>query len=102
MFMKNPGRLPPAEQRAAAEKALLEAAREYYRAIEEPTKKFQQALLAAAGPPEGVPASENKSLVTRRRMVEITKEADPQGEGFTLYTILKVLSALKNENGSDE
>ncbi|TDD36112.1 hypothetical protein E1286_38770 [Nonomuraea terrae] len=91
MFMKNPGRLPPKEQRAEAEQALLEAARAYYEAIAEPTRKFQEALAAAAGPPEGVPASDKKSLVTRRRMVEITKEADPAGEGFTLYTILRIL-----------
>ncbi len=103
MFMKNPGRLPPAEQRIAAEKALMEAARKYYEAIEEPTRKFQQALAAAAGPPEGVPGSDKKSLVTRRRMVEITKQADPQGEGFTLYTILRVVSALtaKDDDGDE-
>jgi hypothetical protein len=94
MFMKNPGRLPPKEQRIAAERALLEAAHAYYKAIGEATEKFNEALAAAAGPPEGVPASDKKSLVTRRRMVEITKEADPQGEGFTLYTILKVVSDL--------
>ncbi|MFI7705513.1 hypothetical protein [Nonomuraea sp. NPDC049480] len=95
--MKNPGRLPPKEQRIAAEKALLEAARAYYKAIEEPTRKFNEALAAAAGPPEGVPASDKKSLVTRRRMVEITKEADPQGEGFSLYTLLKVVSELTQQ-----
>ncbi|MFF0770922.1 hypothetical protein [Nonomuraea bangladeshensis] len=96
--MKNPGRLPPKEQREAAEKALLEAAREYYKAIEEPTRKLNQALAAAAGPPEGVPASDKKSLVTRRRMVEILKEADPAGEGLTLYTILKVVSDLQQQD----
>ncbi|QFY09589.1 hypothetical protein GBF35_25670 [Nonomuraea phyllanthi] len=95
--MKNPGRLPPKEQRIAAEKALLEAAREYYKAIEEPTRKFNEALAAAAGPPEGVPASDKKSLVTRRRMVEITKEADPEGEGLKLYTILKIVAALTGD-----
>ncbi|MEV0149738.1 MULTISPECIES: hypothetical protein [unclassified Nonomuraea] len=94
----NPGRLPPADQRAAAEKALLEAARAYYKTIGEATEKFNQALIAAAGRPEGVPASDKKSLVTRRRMVEITKEADPQGEGFTLYTILKVVSELTQQD----
>ncbi|MFG1709173.1 hypothetical protein ACFLIM_38880 [Nonomuraea sp. M3C6] len=93
----NPGRLPPADQRAAAEKALLEAAHAYYQAIGEATEKFNEALVAAAGRPEGVPASDKKSLVTRRRMVEITKEADPQGEGFTLYTLLKVVSDLTQE-----
>lgn len=97
MFMKNPGRLPPADQRAAAEQALLEAAREYYEAIEAPTRKFNEALAAAAGPPEGVPANQKKSLVTRRRMVEITKEADPAKQGFSLYTILNVVSALTQE-----
>lgn len=102
MFMKNPGRLPPKEQRIAAEKALLEAAREYYKTVGEATEKFNKALVAAAGPPEGVPASDKKSLVTRRRMVEITKEADPDGEGFTLYTILKVVQALTQGEGDDE
>ncbi|WP_219459839.1 hypothetical protein [Nonomuraea rhizosphaerae] len=97
MTNPNPGRLPPADQRAAAEKALLEAAREYYKVIGEATEKFNEALAAAAGPPEGVPASDKKSLVTRRRMVDITKEADPNREGFTLYTILKVVSALTDE-----
>ncbi|GGO63041.1 hypothetical protein GCM10012289_09030 [Nonomuraea cavernae] len=97
MFMKNPGRLPPKEQRIAAENALLEAARAYYEAIAEPTRKFNEALAAAAGPPEGVPASDKKSLVTRRRMVEITKEADPAGEGLSLYTLLKVVSDLTQE-----
>lgn len=97
MFMKNPGRLPPKEQRLAAERKLLQAARDYYQAIEEPTRKFHEALVAAAGPPEGVPASDKKSLVTRRRMVEITKEADPHGEGFSLYTILKVVSDLTQQ-----
>ncbi|MCA2184694.1 hypothetical protein [Nonomuraea cavernae] len=95
--MKNPGRLPPKEQRIAAENALLEAARAYYEAIAEPTRKFNEALAAAAGPPEGVPASDKKSLVTRRRMVEITKEADPAGEGLSLYTLLKVVSDLTQE-----
>jgi hypothetical protein len=99
MFMTNPnpGRLPPADQRAAAEKALLEAARTYYAEIGAATEKFNQALAAAAGPPEGEPASVKKSLVTRRRMVEITKEADPAGEGFTLYTILRVVSDLTQQ-----
>lgn len=99
MFMTkpNPGRLPPAEQRAAAENALHEAALAYYKAIEEPTKRFHEALVAAAGPPEGVPGSEKKSLVTRRRMVQITKEADPQGEGFSLYSVLKIVTDLTQE-----
>lgn len=94
MFMKqpNPGRLPPAEQRAAAEKTLREAARAYYKAIEEPTRRFHEALFDAAGPPEGVPGSDQKSLVTRRRMVQITKDADPEGQGFTLYAILKIVA----------
>ncbi|WP_433235353.1 hypothetical protein ACQPYK_25195 [Streptosporangium sp. CA-135522] len=99
MFMKNPnpGRLPPAEQRAAAEKALRKAARDYYEAISEPTRLFHEALVAAAGPPEGVPGSDQKSLVTRRRMVEITKDADPQGQGFSLYSVLKIVAELEQE-----
>ncbi|MEV4749004.1 hypothetical protein AB0K21_21720 [Streptosporangium sp. NPDC049248] len=99
MFMKrpNPGRLPPAEQRAAADKALQEAAKAYYQAIVEPTKRFHEALAAAAGPPVGVPGSEKKSLVTRRRMAEITQEADPAGEGFSLHAILKIVSEMTQQ-----
>ncbi|MDP9843322.1 hypothetical protein [Streptosporangium lutulentum] len=87
----NPGRLPPAEQRAAAEKAFEEAARAYYEAITEPTRVFHEALVAASGPPEGVPGSDQKSLVTRRQMVKITQGADPAGEGLTLHAVCKLI-----------
>ncbi|MEV0617626.1 hypothetical protein AB0I81_30195 [Nonomuraea sp. NPDC050404] len=97
----NPGRLPPTDQRVAAQEALRKAAVAYYKAIEGPTRQFQEALLAASGSPVDVPGSEKKSLVTLRQMVEITKQADPSGEGFTLYTIRKVVSELAGKSAEE-
>lgn len=94
MFMRkpNPGRKPPQEQRAAAEQALREAAKAYYEAIVEPTRRFHEAINAASAPPIGVQASENKSLVTRRRIVEILKEVDPEGEGLSLHAVCRIVA----------
>jgi hypothetical protein len=83
MVRRHPGRLPPAEQRVEAERdlqavadAYAEAKRAaeeaYARAMAEPTKRLHAAIRAAAAPPEGVPGAENKSLVTRNRITEIT------------------------------
>lgn len=99
MFMTkpNPGRMPPLEQRVAAEQALYDAAKAYYEAIAEPTRKFYEAIAAAAGPPVGVPKSENKSLVTRRRMVEIIRDADPDGEGLSIHAISRIVDLMHAE-----
>lgn len=93
MFMKkpNPGRKPPEEQRAAAETKLRHAAQEYYKQIAELERQFHAAVLEAASSPEGVPASENKSLVTRHDIVRITKAADPQGRGLSLHAVQKIV-----------
>ncbi len=93
MFMKrpNPGRLPPAEQRAAAERKLAEEARIYFEARHELDRTFHAAIVAAAQSPDGVPASEQKSLVTRADIVKILKDADPKGEGLSLRAVQKVI-----------
>ncbi|MFI6179751.1 hypothetical protein ACIA8R_29700 [Nonomuraea sp. NPDC051191] len=83
MARRHPGRLPPAEQRAEAERDLQTVAEEYakakqaadeayQRAMAEPTTRLHAAIRVAAAPPEGVPAAEKKSLVTRNRISEIT------------------------------
>jgi hypothetical protein len=83
MMRRHPGRLPPAEQREQAEKALTEAtalyeaarkaAQEAYdRAMAEPTKEWHAAIREAAASPQGVPGADKKSLVTRATIGKIT------------------------------
>ncbi|MEV1200437.1 hypothetical protein [Microbispora rosea] len=91
MKRPNPGRLPPAEQRAAAERKLAQEARDYFKARRELDKHLHAAIVAAAQPPVDVPASEQKSLVTRADIVRITKEADPEAEGLSLRAVQKII-----------
>ncbi|MEU4511703.1 hypothetical protein AB0G05_19605 [Nonomuraea wenchangensis] len=83
MTRRHPGRLPPAEQREKAESALREATERYEaarraaqeaydRAMAEPTAAWHEAIRAAAASPEGVPAADKKSLVTRATISQIT------------------------------
>ncbi|MEU8195303.1 hypothetical protein AB0C10_16130 [Microbispora amethystogenes] len=102
MKRPNPGRLPPAAQRTAAQRKLAEEARAYYEAIEgprqayleaikEPTARLHAAITAAAQPPTDVPGSDKKSLVTRADIVQILKDADPEGNGLSLRAVQKVV-----------
>lgn len=84
MTRRHPGRLPPAEQREQAIKELTEAT-ERFRAEEkavqeelgrrmaQATAEWNAAIVKAAGPPEGVPGADQKSLVTRAQIREITQ-----------------------------
>jgi hypothetical protein len=83
MMRRHPGRLPPAEQREKAESALVDAteryeamrqaAQEVYdHAMAKPTAAWHEAIREAAASPEGVPAADKKSLVTRKTISRIT------------------------------
>ncbi|KAA9374474.1 hypothetical protein F5972_31750 [Microbispora cellulosiformans] len=97
MKKPNPGRKPPEEQRTAAEAKLRQAAEKFYTRLAELEREFHAAVVAAARPPQGVEASENKSLVTRHAMVEITKAADPRGKGLSLHGVQAIVHAAGTE-----
>ncbi|WP_143590997.1 hypothetical protein [Thermoactinospora rubra] len=92
--MRNPGRQPDPSERIAAEAEFAEAARQYYEGIAEPTRRFHEAIAKASGPPPSEPGMD-KSLVTRQRISEITKEMDPTGEGLTVYAIRGIVDAVR-------
>ncbi|MFB9534177.1 hypothetical protein [Nonomuraea roseola] len=96
----HPGRLPPAEQRAAAEAELAketeifraaqeQARRDYEAAMAAPTQRWHDAIVRACGSPEGVQAAEKKSLVTRKGVMAIT--------GLGQHKVQEIVDAAKGD-----